>query len=155
GRYEPDVIDEDGKPTGQKRKIKPIEPIDALVGPDVGFMLGMFLDDPIMPRDKEGNARAIVRKDFEEAKNVKFVEIETLQREMYAKWGVKVDLEGREDEVLEVYDELRALVPQALTEQRERLLDLIDRILAAMVEESCPARKPPEDWDWGGIFQGF
>ncbi len=24
-----------------------------------------------------------------------------------------------------------------------------------MVEDSCPARKPPEDWDWGGIFQGF
>jgi preprotein translocase subunit SecA len=24
-----------------------------------------------------------------------------------------------------------------------------------MVEESCPPKKPPEDWDWGGIFQGF
>jgi preprotein translocase subunit SecA len=45
--------------------------------------------------------------------------------------------------------------PAALTEQRERALDLIDRILGAMIEESCPANKPPEDWDWGGIFQGF
>src|ERR1044072_4255513 len=31
----------------------------------------------------------------------------------------------------------------------------MDRIIGAMVEESCPPRKPPEDWDWGGIFQGF
>src|SRR5690606_3767821 len=46
-------------------------------------------------------------------------------------------------------------IPLALTEQRERLLDLMDRIIGAMVEESCPPRKPPEDWDWGGIFQGF
>jgi len=42
-----------------------------------------------------------------------------------------------------------------LIEQRERALDLVDRILGAMIEESCPPKKPPEDWDWGGIFQGF
>ena len=155
GRYEPDVLDEEGKATGQKRKIKPLPTIDEVAGPDVGYMLGMFLSDPIMPRDREGNPRAITRKDFEEAKDVKLVEIETLQREIYTKWGVKETLEDREDEVLAIYDELRALVPLALTEQRERLLDLIDRIIGAMVEESCPARKPPEDWDWGGIFQGF
>jgi preprotein translocase subunit SecA len=158
GRYEPDVLDEEGKPNGQKRKIAPLKTIDDLVGPEVGALLGMFLDDPLMPRDKDGNPRAITRKDFEKAASggaTKFVEPETLQREVYTKWGVKVDFEDRADEVLEVYDEIRALVPQALTEQRERLLDLLDRIIGAMVEESCPARKPPEDWDWGGIFQGF
>jgi preprotein translocase subunit SecA len=155
GRYEPEIVDEEGKPTGQKRKIKPLESIEGLTVPDVGYLLGMFLSDPIMPRDKEGNEKAIVRKDFDEAKDTKFVELESLQREIYTRWGVKVQTEDREDEVLEVYDELHALVPQALTEQRERLLDLLDRIIGAMVEESCPARKPPEDWDWGGIFQGF
>ncbi len=155
GRYEPEILDEEGKPTGEKRKIKVKPEIEEIAGPDVGYLLGMFLDDPIMPRDKDGNPRAIVRKDFEAAKGGAIVEAETLQREIYTKWGVKLDLEGREDEVLEVYDELFALVPLALTEQRERLLDLLDRILGAMVEESCPPRKPPEDWDWGGIFQGF
>ncbi|HMA21169.1 MAG TPA: preprotein translocase subunit SecA, partial [Gemmatimonadaceae bacterium] len=52
GRYEPDVIDEEGKPTGQKRTIKPVESIEELTRPDVGYLLGMFLSDPIMPRDK-------------------------------------------------------------------------------------------------------
>ena len=42
-------------------------------------------------------------------------------------------------------------IPASLTQQRERLLDLIDGIIAAIVEESCPANKPPEDWDWKGI----
>src|SRR5262249_22506133 len=79
GRYEPDIVDEEGKPTGQKRKIKSLDSIDELVGPDVGYMLGMFLDDPIMARDKEGNPRAIVRKDFEAQKGAKLVELETLQ----------------------------------------------------------------------------
>jgi preprotein translocase subunit SecA len=153
GRYQPEVVDEDGKPTGEKRKIKPLEKITELVVPDVGYLLGMFASDPVMPRDKEGNARTIERKDFKDIE--KFVEIENLQREIYTRWGLKPELEERAEDVLDVYDELHDLVPQALTEQRERLLDLLDRIIGAMVEDSCPPRKPPEDWDWGGIFQGF
>jgi preprotein translocase subunit SecA len=46
-------------------------------------------------------------------------------------------------------------VPRGLSEQRERILDLTDRVASAMVEESCPENKPPEDWDWKGIHQGF
>ena len=53
------------------------------------------------------------------------------------------------------YDELTSLVPLALTEQRERMLDLVDRIVGAMVEESCPHNKTPDDWDWSGIREGF
>jgi len=153
GRYEPEVVDDDGKPTGEKRKIKALDKVKEPVLPDVGYLLGMFASDPVMPRDKEGNSRTIVRKDFEGLANL--VELENLQKEIYTRWGVKLDFEGREDEVLAVYDELMDIVPRALTEQRERLLDLLDRIIGAMVEESCPPKKPPEDWDWGGIFQGF
>ena len=155
GRYEPEILDEEGKPTGHKRKIAPLATMDEMVAPDVGYMLGMFLSDPLLPRDIDGNPRSIVRSDFEGHPGMRFVELETLQREIYTRWGLKVETEAREDDVLAVYDELRELVPRALTEQRERLLDLIDRIISAMVEESCPPRKPPEDWDWGGIFQGF
>jgi preprotein translocase subunit SecA len=46
-------------------------------------------------------------------------------------------------------------IPQSLTEQREQLLDLVDSIVGAIVEECCPANKPPEDWDWKGIKGGF
>ena len=31
----------------------------------------------------------------------------------------------------------------------------MDRVIAAMVEEACSARKPPEDWDWGALHEGF
>ncbi|HEU5072800.1 MAG TPA: SEC-C metal-binding domain-containing protein, partial [Polyangiaceae bacterium] len=36
-----------------------------------------------------------------------------------------------------------------------RLLDLIDRVMSAVVEESCPENKPPEDWDWKSIHDAF
>src|SRR6185503_19785067 len=50
GRYEPDVVDEEGKPTGDKRKIKSDPKVADILLPDVGYMLGMFCADPIMPR---------------------------------------------------------------------------------------------------------
>jgi preprotein translocase subunit SecA len=153
GRYEPETIDEEGKPTGQKRKITPIEAVKESVVHDVGAILGMFCKDPIMPRDAEGKPRTLTKKDFKG--DHELVEIESLVRDIYEKWGVKIEVAGREKKVAQIYEELTDLIPLALTEQRERLLDLIDRIIAAMVEESCPSRKPPEDWDWGGIFQGF
>ena len=131
-----------------------------------------------MPRDKDGEPRAIARDDFKNAG--KLVETANLRREIYTRWGVNVEFgapartgdkekkngaparekpvtesDALPDEALAAYDRLEELIPQALTEQRERALDLIDRILGAMIEESCPPRKPPEDWDWGGIFQGF
>jgi len=153
GRYMPDIVDEEGKATGEKRTIKALPRLVEDVVPDVGYLLGMFAADPISPRDKEGNPRTLTRKDFEKVE--KFVETDNLQKELYTRYGVKIDFEGRDDEGVEIYDECVDLIPRALTEQRERFLDLMDRIIGAMVEENCPPRKPPEDWDWGGIFQGF
>ncbi len=153
GRYDPDVLDEEGKPTGEKRVVKPVASIAESALPEVMRLLGMYTDDPVSPFDKNGNPRKISSKDF--AKAGKFVETESLQRDLYTQWGVKVEFERRETKVEEIVKEIEALIPQALTEQRERLLDLMDRIIGAMVEESCPPKKPPEDWDWGGIFQGF
>ena len=46
-------------------------------------------------------------------------------------------------------------IPSSLTQQRERLLDLVDGIVSAIVDESCPTNKPPEDWDWKGIKAAF
>jgi preprotein translocase subunit SecA len=83
------------------------------------------------------------------------VELKPMQQELYQWWGVKIDVESREEDAAGIYDELVDLVPLALTEQRERLLDLVDRIVGAMVEESCPANKTPDDWDWAGIREGF
>ncbi len=56
---------------------------------------------------------------------------------------------------MQIYDELVDSVAHGLSEQRERLLDLIDKVASAIVEESCPANRPPEDWDWKAIRSGF
>jgi preprotein translocase subunit SecA len=114
----------------------------------------MFCDPPLQPTDEKGKPRPPTREELAEAG--KLVELEALQREVYQLWGVRLDVESRKKRSpVGVYDELADLVPQGLSEQRERLLDLIDQVVSAIVEESCPENKPPEDWDWKSIHQGF
>jgi preprotein translocase subunit SecA len=154
GRYAPEEVDEAGKSTGEIRKIDVNPEVEAEVVPLVAQLVGLCCDPPISPRKEGDKYVPLTAKDFEKAE--KLVELETLQGEVYNKWGVKLDLEGRKNpKPLEIYEELAELVPRGLSEQRERVLDLIDRVLSAIVEESCPENKPAEDWDWKGIASGF
>src|SRR4051812_31907523 len=154
GRYAPEEVDENGKITGETRKIPLNEEVAKDVVPLVAQLVGLCCDPPISPKKEGDKYVPLTAKDFEPLD--KLVELETLQGEVYNKWGVKLDLEGRKNlKPLQVFEELAELVPAGLSEQRERVLDLIDRVLSAMIEESCPPNKPAEDWDWKGIAAGF
>jgi preprotein translocase subunit SecA len=153
GRYQPEEIDELGKPTGETREVAINSEIEQHMEPLIPQLLGYFTDPPLDPRD-DGKPRPPLRKDFESVE--KLVDLEALQREVYTYWGVKLEIEDRKKRsALELHDEILELVVHALSEQRERMLDLIDRVVGAIVEESCPEKKPPEDWDWSGMRDAF
>jgi preprotein translocase subunit SecA len=154
GRYAPEETDELGKPTGRTREIAIDKGIRDGVAPLVAQLFGMFAETPVTPRDENGRPRPPTKEEI--ASITQLVELETLEREIYGLWGVKLDVPGaREKKPLEVYEELEEQVARGLSEQRERVLDLIDRLVSAMVEESCPRNRQPEDWDWTGIHDGF
>ncbi len=154
GAYSPEETDELGKPTGKTRQVA----IDAHVREEaerfVGQLLGMFSEPALPTKQENGKPVPPTRAEFEKA--AKIVDQETLQREVYHLWGVKYEVNDRLKRTpVQIYDELVSLVSRGLSEQRERLLDLIDKVTSAMVEESCPANRPPEDWDWKAIRSGF
>jgi preprotein translocase subunit SecA len=154
GLYTPEEIDELGKPTGHAREIAINKGIREGVAPLVAQLFGMFAEQPLTPRDDKGRPRAPTREEISGI--TKLVEVDTLVVEVYRNWGVRLDAkEVERKKPLEVYDELEALVARGLSEQRERVLDLIDRVISAMVEESCPRNRQAEDWDWQGIHDGF
>ena len=68
----------------------------------------------------------------------------SLQQDIYQFWGYRFDFkDGDGKRPKAVYERLLEEIPQSLTEQREQLLDLVDSIVGAIVEECCPANKPP------------
>jgi len=154
GRYAPEEHDENGKSTGEIRKIPVDEQIAERSRPLVAQLVGFFCDPQLQPQGDNGKNRPPTVEELE--KSEKLVELSSLQHEVYQMWGVKLDLDTRRERTpLSVYNELAELVPAGLTEQRERVLDLLDRVVGAMVEESCPPNKQAEDWDWKSIHQGF
>ncbi|MEN9578375.1 MAG: hypothetical protein RJA70_1384, partial [Pseudomonadota bacterium] len=154
GRYSPEEVDELGKPTGHFRKVQVSDRIRSESHSLAGQLLAMFAEPAIQSETRDGKVFGPSREQFEKAEKV--VDQESLQREVYQLWGVKIEVGERIRRTPAVfYDELTELVSQGLAEQRERLLDLMDKIISAMVEESCPETRQPEDWDFAGVKKGF
>ncbi len=147
GTYTPEYVDETGKPTGKVREIKTLPRI----AEDVKNAVKDIILHYGTPMGVEAGKKPEKVEDVEE-----LFSIDSLRSDLYQFWGYRFDTkENDAKKPMLVYERLMAEIPQSLSEQRERLLDLVDGIIGAMVEESCPVDKPPEDWDWKGIQEGF
>ena len=80
---------------------------------------------------------------------------EPLEQRVYEFFGYRIDLRRLEKKPSEAFELLGREVPLSLTEQRERLFDLVDEIIGVMVEHACPTKKHFEDWDLEGLGSAF
>jgi preprotein translocase subunit SecA len=144
GIYKPERLDDDGKPTGKPRIIKALPHLADEVRPAITEMV---LTHGTPPDGGKPSKVDTVQEIFN---------VEGLRTEIYQTWGYRFDIKPSEaKKPKELFERLMEEIPVSLTEQRERLLDLMDGICGAVIEESCPTNKPPEDWDWKGIRSGF
>jgi preprotein translocase subunit SecA len=152
GVYAPEYLDETGKPTGKVREIKPLPRLKDEVEPAIKDML-LHYGTPLPGQDAGGEP---VTKPARIDEIKELFSLESLRGDIYQYWGYRIDFKDADaKKPVAVFERLLVEIPQSLSEQRERLLDLIDGIVGAMVEECCPEGKPPEDWDWKGIKTGF
>jgi preprotein translocase subunit SecA len=154
GTYTPEYIDETGKPTGKVREIKTLPRIAEDVKGAIRDIILHYGTPMNTQAPAEGEVRPSKPEKVEDV--VELFSMESLRSDIYQFWGYRFDYkENDAKKPVAIYERLMAEIPQSLSEQRERLLDLVDGIIGAMVEESCPANVPPEDWDWKGIKEGF
>ncbi len=149
GIYTAEIVDDEGKATG---KLRTIEPLERLAGDVKNAVVAMLLH--------YGTPPAAAGEDVKRPTKIEEIEaifqMDALRKEIYQSWGYRFDFaEGAGKNPKEIYDRLMVEIPSSLTQQRERLLDLVDGIVSAIVDESCPTNKPPEDWDWKGIKAAF
>jgi preprotein translocase subunit SecA len=151
GIYRPERLDEDGKPTGKLRDIK----TDARIAEEVRQAVTDMVLHHGTPIASEPQAeKRPPPKKVEEVEEI--YSMASLQQDIYQFWGYRFDhKDGDGKRPKEVSERLLAEIPRSLTEQRDQVLDLLDGIVGAIVEECCPQNKPPEDWDWKGIKSGF
>ncbi len=71
-----------------------------------------------------------------------------LRGELWRQYGALCDVEKRfEGPRAELEDAAIATISASMIQQRERIYDLAERLLSLTLDESCPARVAPDDWD--------
>jgi preprotein translocase subunit SecA len=146
GLYEPEDIGDDGKPTGKKRKIVGSKKIREDVGAEIKQIVLHYGTDPKSGKEPPKEIDAISSIHDHEA----------LVADVYHYFGTRFDpKELVELSPKALHELLVEKVGASLTQQRERALDLVESIVGAILQDSCPDNVPPEDWDWKTIKQGM
>ncbi len=156
GAYKPERVDEEGKPLGRVRDIA----VDPRIAEEVKQAIIDIVIHHGTPLDAAPAADGAPSEALRAPKSIEEISeiysMASLQQDVYQIWGYRFEFkEGDGKKPQSVYERLREEIPRSLSEQREQLLDLVDTIVGAIVEECCPENKPPEDWDWKGIRTGF
>ncbi len=117
-----------------------------------------FHATPLPPADASEEEVEAFR---ERARSARLEELETLrwqvlEQDVYAWFGYRAEaLRRYEQDPKGALDYLRREVALSVTEQWERLLDLVDELVGTMVERSCPPGKHHEDWDLKGLAKAY
>jgi preprotein translocase subunit SecA len=83
------------------------------------------------------------------------VRVEQLERDIYLWFGCVVPLEEYRKDPVGAHERVEEAVGMSLSEQKERLLDLVDEIVTTMTEHACPPGKHYEDWDLDGLEHAY
>jgi len=81
--------------------------------------------------------------------------VQLLEKDIYLWFGCAVPLEPFRNDPQGAYEHLQQAVGMSLTEQQERLLDLVDEIVVTMTDHACPPGKHYEDWDLDGLERAY
>jgi len=119
-------------------------------------LIKIFASDPLS-RDATPEERAIWREQAldREISDLEKLATQPLEQQIYVDFGCQVELTRYAKEPIKALEHLRQEVPMSLTEQRERLFDLLDEIIGTMVEHACPPKKHYEDWDIDGLINAY
>ncbi len=81
--------------------------------------------------------------------------VQQLEKDIYLWFGCVVPLDPYRKDPAGAYEHVKEAVGMSLSEQKERLLDLVDEIVVTMNDHACPPGKHYEDWDLGGLERAY
>jgi preprotein translocase subunit SecA len=79
----------------------------------------------------------------------------SIEREIYDRFGTRVSTEKLASQPKKLLEMLEHEVALSLTEQKERLLDLVDSLVSSLVERYAPPEKHFEDWDLDALAKAY
>ncbi|MBI5488056.1 MAG: SEC-C domain-containing protein, partial [Deltaproteobacteria bacterium] len=84
---------------------------------------------------------------------IRWLDVARLEQEVYYHFGCRVPLEDFSADPQGALARLQDAISHSLSAQRERLLDTVDQIVMALVDDACPVKTSDEEWDVTGLAQ--
>ncbi len=78
-----------------------------------------------------------------------------MERDIYMWFGCAIDLRPYADDPKKAFEFAREEVAMSLSEQKERMLEMVDELIGALIVEHCPPNKHYDDWDYIALADGF
>ncbi len=75
--------------------------------------------------------------------------------DVYRNFGCVVQVDDLANDPKAAYERMLETVGFSLTEQRERLFDVVDELVVALVEKHCPENRSYEMWNMDGLAKDF
>ncbi|MCA9533541.1 MAG: preprotein translocase subunit SecA, partial [Myxococcales bacterium] len=75
--------------------------------------------------------------------------------DVYRNFGCVAQVDDLAEDPKKAYERLLETVAFSLTEQRERLFDVVDELVVTLVERYCPENKHHEDWDMDALVKAY
>jgi preprotein translocase subunit SecA len=104
------------------------------------------------PEEQQAWREKALARSIDELKEIAYPQLE---QAVYVNFGCKTELRQFREDPKRALEFLQERVATSLTEQKERLLDLVDEVSSTMVEHGCPPKKHFEDWDLGGLEKAY
>jgi len=104
------------------------------------------------PEEQEAWRKNVLAQPLESIKQIATGQLEQV---VYVNFGCHTELRSFATDAPACARYLEDVVSRSLTEQEERLLDLVDEVIGTMVEHGCPTTKHFEDWDLEGLKKAY
>ncbi|NLE47539.1 MAG: preprotein translocase subunit SecA, partial [Sandaracinaceae bacterium] len=127
---------------------KVIDPLEKMVK----FHSTPLPEGSVTPEEIEAFRKRAFESSFDDLKELRH---EALERDLYVWFGCVTELKSYRNDPAGAFEHLKERVGLSLTEQRERLLDLLDELISGMVDHACPHNRPVEYWDLEGLGKAY
>jgi preprotein translocase subunit SecA len=156
GRYAPEPTEEEKKqgktsagPAPSESGSHSVKSLAGMVRPTLARMAEALGQMPVEPAPAADGAPAATPA----APRMVAVPVDPLKLRslIYRQFGAYPDATGIAEDRTGTLDRLAQEVASSLIQQRERLLDLCEEMVAGLVDEHCPVGEHAEDWDLGAL----
>lgn len=148
GRYKPLSVTNEGEKHKNSSQGSEYIPIDPIFQERVRWLIRGLLINYSELKKREKEEEIVLYPGFD---IIQRLHTKKLEYAIYNHFGVRIPIDEYEEDPEGAFNKLTKEVARSLSEQRERLFDLVENIINELIETYCGGKEGGEGWDLKGL----